>query len=345
MTSPWHVGVAGASGYTGGELIRLLAGHPQVRLTALAAGTQAGRRLGEVHPSLIALGSQTLLPTTPETFADCDVVFLALPHGQSAALAERLPAATRVIDLGADFRLADADAWTRFYGGAHAGTWTYGLPELPGARDRIAASERVANPGCYPTSVALSLAPLLRAQCVERDDIVVVAASGTSGAGRTPKESLLATEVMGAMSPYKVGGGHQHTPEMEQSLSGAAGAEVTLSFTPTLAPMSRGILATCTARLASGVTATQVRDALATAYALEDFVHVLPEGQWPTTAAVLGSNSAHLQVAIDEHAGRVIVVAAIDNLIKGAAGQAVQNLNLMAGWHESTGLSSLGVAP
>lgn len=345
MAAPVRVGIAGASGYTGGELIRLLSGHPQVDLTVVAAGTQAGRALAEVHPSLVGLGPRDLVPTTPDAFADCEVVFLALPHGQSAALAAHLPTHMRVVDLGADFRLADAQQWTRYYGGSHAGTWTYGLPELAGARAQIAASTRVANPGCYATAVALSLAPLMSAGCVTREDVVVVAASGTSGAGRTPKESLLASEVMGAMSPYKVGGVHQHTPEMEQTLTRAAGTPVTLSFTPTLAPMSRGILATSTARLSNDVTATQVRDALMTAYALEDFVHVLPEGQWPTTAAVLGSNSAHLQVAVDAHAGRVIVVAAIDNLLKGAAGQAVQNLNLMFGWHESTALSALGVAP
>ena len=339
MTS---VAVAGASGYAGGELLRYLAQHPHFDLTAACAAGRAGETLGAVHPGFAgsAWAGLVLEQATPQVLGDADLVFLALPHGESAALASALPASTRIVDLGADYRLSDADAWERFYGGPHAGTWTYGLPELPGARAAIAASDRVANPGCYPTSVALALAPL--ASVIDLDDIVVVAASGTTGAGRKASDSLLASNVMGSMSAYKVGGVHQHTPEMEQTLSRAAGgAPVRLSFTPLLAPMPRGIVATCTAPL---IGAPDVRAMMQEAYRDEPFVTVLPEGQWPQTSAVTGSNATHLQVAVDSHVGRVVVVAAIDNLGKGAAGQAIQNANLMFDFDEGAGLDAIGVA-
>ena len=337
--------VAGASGYAGGELLRLLASHPEIEPTVLAAGGRAGEPLGVVHPNLAQYADRMLVETTADSLASADVVFLALPHGESAALARQLPPDLPIIDLGADFRLADASAWERFYGGVHAGTWVYGLPELAGQRDLIAASRRIANPGCYPTSVAIALAPVLAAGLAGPDDIVVVAASGTSGAGRKASDTLLATQVMGSMSAYKVGGGHQHTPEMEQTLSDAAGSRVTLSFTPLLAPMPRGILATCTAPVADGVSAADVRAALDSAYEDEPFVQVLPEGIWPQTSSVGGSNCVHLQCAVDQHAGRVVVVSAIDNLGKGAAGQALQNANIVLGLPESLGLSMNGVAP
>jgi N-acetyl-gamma-glutamyl-phosphate reductase len=277
--------------------------------------------------------------------ADADIVFLALPHGESAALVAQLPADLPVVDLGADFRLRDPAAWARYYGGAHAGAWAYGMPELTGQREVIRASRRVANPGCYATAVTLALAPVLAAGLAGADDVVVVAASGTSGAGRKPSDALLATQVMGSMSAYKVGGVHQHTPEMEQSLGDVAGAAVKLSFTPLLAPMPRGIIATCTAVAAPGVDADAVRDALVSAYADEPFVHVLSPGAWPQTSSVAGSNAVHLQCAVDEHAGRIVVVSAIDNLGKGAAGQALQNANLILGLDERSGLSANGVAP
>lgn len=337
--------VAGASGYAGGELLRLLASHPEIEPTVLAAGGRAGEPLGAVHPNLAQYADRMLVETTADSLASADVVFLALPHGESAALARQLPPDLPIIDLGADFRLADASAWERFYGGVHAGTWVYGLPELAGQRDLIAASRRIANPGCYPTSVAIALAPVLAAGLAGPDDIVVVAASGTSGAGRKASDTLLATQVMGSMSAYKVGGGHQHTPEMEQTLSDAAGSRVTLSFTPLLAPMPRGILATCTAPVADGVSAADVCAALDSAYEDEPFVQVLPEGIWPQTSSVGGSNCVHLQCAVDQHAGRVVVVSAIDNLGKGAAGQALQNANIVLGLPESLGLSMNGVAP
>ncbi|SDZ31837.1 N-acetyl-gamma-glutamyl-phosphate reductase [Micromonospora pattaloongensis] len=333
-----RVAVAGASGYAGGELLRLIAGHPELDLVAATAHSRAGAPVAAVHPQLVGL-DLVLGATEPAAFADADLVFLALPHGESAALAAALPAGTKVVDLGADHRLRDADAWTRYYGGAHAGAWTYGLPELPGQRAAIAGAQRVAATGCYAVATILALAPLIAAGVVEPDDVVVVAASGTSGAGRSPKVNLLGSEVMGDLSPYKVGA-HQHVPEIKQA-SGAA----TLSFTPVLAPMPRGILATVTARPTGSAPADAARAALTGAYADAPFVHVLPEGAWPHTAATLGSNACHLQVATDVDSGRVIVVSAIDNLGKGAAGQAVQCANIMLGLPETTGLSVYGVAP
>ncbi|WBB71508.1 N-acetyl-gamma-glutamyl-phosphate reductase [Micromonospora sp. WMMD1128] len=330
-----RVAVAGASGYAGGELLRLLAGHPEFELVAATAHSQAGQPVAAVHPQLAGL-DLVLGATDPAALADADLVFLALPHGQSAALAAALPDTVKVVDLGADHRLHDADAWSRYYGGAHAGAWAYGLPELPGARGGIAAARRVANTGCYAVATTLALAPLIAAGAVRPDDVVVVAASGTSGAGRAAKAHLLGSEVMGDLSPYKVGA-HQHVPEIKQA-TGATG----LSFTPVLAPMPRGILATVTA-LPTGDA--DPRAVLAAAYADEPFVHLLPDGSWPHTAATAGSNACHLQTTVDVDSGRVIVVSAIDNLGKGAAGQAVQNANLMAGLPETTGLSVFGVAP
>ncbi|HVE97652.1 MAG TPA: N-acetyl-gamma-glutamyl-phosphate reductase [Mycobacteriales bacterium] len=343
--------VAGASGYAGGELIRLLSTHPDLTPGALAAGTQAGMRLGDVHPHLVALADVVLEATEPARLAEADVVFLALPHGESARLlpALRAAGAPRVVDLGADFRLRHAADWTRWYGGTHPapgelGHWPYGVPELPGARARIAGARGVASAGCYPTAVTLALAPLLAAGLVEPTDLVVVAASGTSGAGRSASARLLGSEVMGDVSAYKVAT-HQHTPEITQALADLAPGEVTLSFTTLLAPMPRGILATCTARLVPGVDEAALRDALMAAYGAEPFVHLLPRGRWPRTAATVGGSSCHLQVAADQDAGRAVVVAAIDNLGKGAAGQAVQCANLMLGLPEAAGLRADGVAP
>jgi N-acetyl-gamma-glutamyl-phosphate reductase len=356
-----RVAVAGASGYAGGELLRLLAGHPDLELGPVTADSNAGRLVGEVHPHLAGVPSLAGRGfDTDEALAGCgcDLVFLALPAGSSPRLAGDLGQGVRIVDLGPDFRLADAAAWARHYPGPHAGRWATGLPELPGAREQIQAATRVAVPGCYATAAIVALAPLLAAGLIEPQDIVIVAASGTSGAGRVPKPELLGSEVMGAVSAYQAGGTHRHTPEIEQAFAEAAGgavpagragqAGVTVSFTPVLAPMPRGILATCTARLASGPGGpgtAPLRDALARAYAGEPFVCVLPEGRWPTTAAVAGSNGAHLQAGADTRAGRAIVVAAIDNLGKGAAGQAIQNANLMLGLPETAGLTAYGVSP
>jgi N-acetyl-gamma-glutamyl-phosphate reductase len=356
-----RVAVAGASGYAGGELLRLLAGHPDLEIAAVSAGSSAGKPITSIHPNLTghpAFDGKNFTTTTAEALGDAELVFMALPHGESATLAAQLPGA-RIVDLSADFRLGDEAAWHQFYGDvSYAGRWAYGLPELPSApgegstREKIAAARTVAAPGCYATTSILALAPLLAAGLVEPDDIVIVAASGTSGAGRSPRADLLGSEVMGSMSAYKAGGTHRHTPEIEQALSEVlpAPGAVTISFTPTLAPMPRGILATSTARLApavaaSGDAAGALRAAFAAAYGASPFVHLLPEGQWPATAAVYGSNGAHVQVAADLHAGRAVVISTTDNLGKGAAGQAVQVANLMLGLPETAGLTTHGVAP
>ncbi|CAM5744707.1 N-acetyl-gamma-glutamyl-phosphate reductase [Streptomyces hirsutus] len=343
-----RVAVAGASGYAGGELLRLLLAHPGVEIGALTGNSNAGQRLGSLQPHLVPLADRVLEPTTAEVLAGQgrrhDVVFLALPHGQSAAVAEQLGPEVLVVDMGADHRLADAADWERYYGSPHAGTWPYGLPELPGGRAALEGSKRIAVPGCYPTAVSLALVPAYTAGLAEAE-AVIVAASGTSGAGKAAKPHLLGSEVMGSMSPYGVGGVHRHTPEMIQNLSAAAGERVSVSFTPTLAPMPRGILATCTAKARPGVTAGSVRTAYEKAFADEPFVRLLPEGQWPATASVHGSNAVQIQVAYDEAAGRIIAISAIDNLTKGTAGGALQSMNIALGLDESTGLTTIGVAP
>ena len=340
----WTVGVTGATGYAGGEVCRLLAGHPDLRLTGVHAGSSAGRRLGELQPHLLPFAGMEVQPSDADSLAGYDVVVLALPHGESAAIAALLPDDVLVIDCGADHRLNDPAAWARWYGGAHPGSWPYGLPELPGLREELRGARRIAVPGCYPTSVALAMAPALAAGLVE-PEVVVVAASGTSGAGKSAKPHLLGSEVMGSVSAYGVGGAHRHTPEMVQSLSSAAGTEVTVSFTPTLVPMTRGILATCSAKLIPGTDADAARAAYEKAYADEPFVHLLPEGLWPTTAQVLGANTVALQVAVDPDAGRLVVVAAVDNLTKGTGGAAIQCANIALGLPETTGLPLVGVAP
>ncbi|WP_010524252.1 N-acetyl-gamma-glutamyl-phosphate reductase [Nesterenkonia sp. F] len=341
----YRVAVSGASGYAGGEVLRLLAAHPEVEVGAVTAHSSAGERLGAVQPHLHSLADRTIEDTAAEVLAGHDVVFLALPHGASGEIAAQLGEEVLVIDAAADHRLESSADWDAFYDGAHQGTWPYGLPELPGGRERLRGTRRVAVPGCYPTTILLGLAPAMASGLVERDDVVIVAATGTSGAGKSLKPHLLASEVSGGMSPYGVGGVHRHTPEIEQGLRAAAGAEVQVSFTPTLAPMSRGILATSTAKLAPGTTAEQLRAAYAAQYDAEPFVHLLPEGQWPATKQVVGSNHITVQLTVDEHAGRAVVVSASDNLTKGTAGGAVQSMNLALGLDETTGLDMMGVAP
>ncbi|HEY2042086.1 MAG TPA: N-acetyl-gamma-glutamyl-phosphate reductase [Jatrophihabitans sp.] len=334
------VAVAGASGYAGGELLRLLSNHPDLQVSTAAAHGNAGAPVTEVHPNLVGYADLRFSDTDAASLSGADLVFLALPHGASAALVAELPATCKVVDLGADFRLRDPEAWQRYYGGPHAGTWTYGLPELPGQRAAIAVSDRVANTGCYAVAVIAALAPLIAAEVIEVEDVVVVASSGTSGAGRAAKVNLLGSEVIGDLVGYRVGA-HQHVPEILQ----ATGAK-SVSMTPVLAPMPRGILAVVTARPARrGLTAADLQDVLHAAYDSEAFVHVLPGGRQPHTAATFGSNSVQLQATIDINSGRVIVTSAIDNLGKGAAGQALQNANIMLGLDESTGLSVNGVAP
>ncbi|MDT7725317.1 MAG: N-acetyl-gamma-glutamyl-phosphate reductase [Actinomycetota bacterium] len=338
------IAIAGASGYAGGELLRLLLTHPEVEIGALTAASSAGTPLGQHQPHLVPLAGRLLLETTAETLAGHDVVFLALPHGHSAEIAAQLGPDVLVVDLGADHRLADPADWQRWYGGQHAGNWPYGLPELPGARAKLAGTKRIAVPGCFPTGGSLALAPAL-AEGLITTDVNVVAVTGTSGAGKSLKTNLLGSEVMGSASAYGVGGAHRHTPEFAQNLGAVAGERVTVSFTPVLAPMPRGILTTASAPLTPGVDAAAVRAAYEKAYDAEPFVQLLPEGAWPSTAATLGSNNVQLQVTVDADAGRLIVIAAIDNLTKGTAGGAVQSMNIALGFDETTGLSTVGVAP
>ncbi|MFC7343427.1 N-acetyl-gamma-glutamyl-phosphate reductase [Saccharopolyspora griseoalba] len=339
-----RVAVAGASGYAGGELLRLLVAHPEVEIGALTAGGNAGSLLGQHHPNLLPLAERELVETTADQLRGHDVVFLALPHGHSAAIAAELGEQTVVIDCGADHRLDDPADWERWYGGEHPGTWPYGVPELPGARERLRGSNRVAVAGCFPTVSSLALVPAVASGLVD-PEVVVTAVTGTSGAGRALKPHLLSAEVMGSASVYGVGGAHRHTPEMIQNLSAAAGQPVKVNFTPVLAPMARGILATCSAPLRKGTDAAAARKVYLDAYDGEPFVHVLPEGTWPQTSATLGANTVHLQVAVDADAGRMIVVGAEDNLTKGTAGGAVQCMNLAAGLPETTGLPTAGIAP
>jgi N-acetyl-gamma-glutamyl-phosphate reductase len=341
------VAVAGASGYAGGEILRLLLGHPAYadgRLTigALTAAGSAGTALAEHHPHLPPLAGRVLETTDANALTGHDMVFLALPHGHSAALAEQLASDTVIVDCGADFRLTESAAWERFYGSAHAGSWPYGLPELPGARDRLRGATRIAVPGCYPTAALLALWPAVAEDLVE-PAVTVVAVSGTSGAGRTAKTDLLGSEVIGSARAYNIGGKHRHTPEIAQGLKAVTHKDVTVSFTPVLIPTSRGILATCTARTTTPLS--ELRAAYEKAYDGEPFVYLLPEGQLPKTGAVIGSNAAQLAVAVDEDAGTFIAIAAIDNLVKGTGGAAVQSMNLALGWQETEGLSIVGVAP
>ena len=338
------VAVAGASGYAGGEVLRLLLGHPGVEIGALTGGSNAGENFGRLQPHLLPLADRVLEPTTVEVLAGHDVVFLGLPHGQSAAIAAARPENVVVIDCGADFRLTDPAVWEKFYGSPHAGSWPYGLPELPGQRAELDGASRIAVPGCYPTVSTLTIAPAVAAGLVE-PDITVVAASGTSGAGKAAKTNLLGSEVMGNVSAYGVGGVHRHTPEIAQNLGRVTDGEVTVSFTPLLVPMPRGILATVSAPLKGNVTAEQARDAYVQAYADEQFVHVLPEGVWPQTQSVLGSNAVHVQVTVDVEARRLVAVGVVDNLAKGTAGAAVQCMNIALGLPEATGLTTVGLAP
>ncbi|RWZ55434.1 N-acetyl-gamma-glutamyl-phosphate reductase [Labedella populi] len=346
----YSVAVAGASGYAGGELLRLLDAHPEFEIRTVTAHSNAGQRLGSVQPHLRSLADRVLVETTPDTLAGHDVVFLALPHGASGAVTADLDESTLVVDCGADHRLVNDNDWAAFYGGEYFGAWDYGVPELPieagrKQRDRLVGATRIAAPGCNASTVALSLAPGIAAGVIESTDIVSVLAVGPSGAGKNLKLNLLASEILGSANPYAVGGTHRHIPEIAQSLRAAGAADVSISFTPVLVPMSRGILATSTARIVPGTSAAEVRAAWENTYAGERFVELLPEGEFPRTADVLGGNVALLGLAVDEAAGRVVVVAAVDNLTKGTAGAAIQSANIALGIDESTGLSVNGVAP
>lgn len=345
-----RVAVAGASGYAGGEVLRLLAGHPDVEIGAVTAHANAGDVLGRHQPHLRTLADRVLVDTTAEALAGHDVVVLALPHGASGAIAAQLGDDVLVLDCGADHRLVDPAAWEAFYGSPHAGTWPYGMPELvlPGGRrqrDALVGARRVAVPGCNVTAVTLGIQPGVAAGLVDATDLVAVLAVGYSGAGKAAKPHLLASEGLGSAAPYAVGGTHRHIPEIEQNLRAAGASEVRVSFTPVLVPMSRGILATTTAPLVPGADPDAVRSAWAQAYAGEPFVELLPEGQWPTSAATVGANTALVQVAVDARANRVVTVCALDNLVKGTAGAAVQSMNLALGLPETAGLTTTAVAP
>ena len=341
------VAIAGASGYAGGEILRLVLGHPayadgSLTIGALTAAASAGTTLAQHHPHLLPLAARVLEPTDPDILAGHDVVFLALPHGNSADLADKLGPDTVVIDCGADFRLTDAGDWKRFYGSDHAGSWPYGLPELPGAREKLRGATRIAVPGCYPTAALLALLPAVAADLIE-PAVTVVAVSGTSGAGRAANVDLLASEVIGSARAYNIAGVHRHTPEIAQGLRAVTDRPVTVSFTPVLIPTARGILATCIAP--TSASQSEIRSAYEKAYSDEPFVYLLPEGQLPRTGSVVGSNAAQLAVAVDADAGVLVAVCAIDNLVKGTAGAAVQSMNLALGLPEAQGLSTVGVAP
>ena len=387
----YRVGVAGASGFAGGEFLRLAAQHPNLAVEAVTAHSHAGAVVTDVHPSLQSMAGVRFTATSPEAFAGLDAVVLALPHqtsGEFAALLESQPGSDQqvVIDLGADHRLVDANAWERFYGSPYSGAWDYGLPELimgraerangavpaQAQRDILRHSRRIAVPGCNVAAVTLGLQPGFADGVLDPGGIVAVLVNGYSGAGRTLKPHLLAAGALGSATPYAVGGVHRHIPEIQQNLAVAAGGylppqslepyeagEFRISFTPTLAPMSRGILAVATAPLSAawqvmleadstdGKSQTQrwLREVWESAYANEPFIRVLPEGQWPATGNVAGGNGAQVQVIFDQSAGRVVTVTAIDNLVKGTAGTAIQALNLALGLAETTGLELNGVAP
>jgi N-acetyl-gamma-glutamyl-phosphate reductase len=345
----YSVAVAGASGYAGGELLRLLSSHPDFDVTTVTAHSNAGQSLVGVQPHLRSLSHLTLVDTTPENLAGHDIVFLALPHGKSGELTSHLSADTLVIDCGADHRLTDPADWDAFYGGEFFGAWDYGVPELFTAggkqRDTLIGSRRIAAPGCNASTVALALAPGIHAGVIEEKDLVAVLAVGPSGAGKSLKVPNLASEILGSANPYAVGGKHRHIPEIVQGLKSAGATAPTISFTPVIVPMSRGILATATARIVPGTSAQTVRQAWEDAYANEPFVHLLPEGQMPRSGDVIGSNTALIGLAVDEAAGRVVVIAAVDNLMKGTAGAAIQSANIALGLEETTGLPVDGVAP
>jgi len=345
----YSVAVSGASGYAGGEILRLLAAHPDIEIRTVTAHSNAGQPLIEQQPHLRSLAHLTLQATTPEILAGHDIVFLALPHGQSGQYTDALGDVPLVIDAGADHRLTSVDAWDAFYGGDFHEPWTYGVPELlvQGAKQRVhlAGATRIAAPGCNASTVALSLAPGVAAGVIDPSDIGSVLAVGPSGAGKSLKTNLLASEILGSANPYAVGGTHRHIPEIRQALSAAGGDDIRISFTPVLVPMSRGILATSTAPLLADVTDAEIRAAWEDAYRDETFVQLLPAGHFPRTADVLGANTALMGLAIDRSANRVVVVTAVDNLVKGTAGAAIQSMNIALGLPEDRGLSVNGVAP
>ena len=342
-----RIGILGASGYTGGELLRLLAGHDDMTVAMLSAARRAGRSLAEVFPHLAAMQAPDLISIDAFDYAALDAVFCCLPQGTTQEVIAGLPTHLKIVDLSADFRLGDPDLYAEWYGHEHRavelqGEAVYGLTELK--RDAVAAARLVANPGCYPTGPQLALAPILETGRIEAEDIIIDAKSGVSGAGREPRQGMLFSEVGEGVHAYGVAK-HRHLPEIEQGLSEAAGAPVSISFTPHLIPMNRGILSTIYVRLAAGATLEDVRAILAERYADEPFVHLVAEGISPATRDVRGSNHCLIGVFADRLKGRIILLTALDNLVKGASGQALQNMNLMCGLPETSGLEQLSLFP
>jgi N-acetyl-gamma-glutamyl-phosphate reductase len=349
MTSnqPLRAAVLGASGYTGADLIRLAARHPYIEITALIAKGHAGQTLAQVFPHLSSLDLPNLVTSDKVDWDSVDVAFCGLPHGTAHAEIAKLPDRVKVIDMSADFRLRDLGTYAEWYGGEHSAPEllkgaVYGLTEH--YRDQIKSARLVACPGCYPTAVLLALLPLLKGGHIAPEDIIIDAKSGVSGAGRSLKQNILFSEAGEGLSPYGIGS-HRHVPEIEQELGAVAGAPVTVNFTPHLVPMTRGELCTSYVRLGGKTTAADLRQALDTAYAESPFVRVVEEGVIPATQHVRGSNYCHIGVFADRIPGRAIVVSAIDNLVKGSAGQALQNFNLMHGLDETTALEQLPLFP
>lgn len=343
------VAVAGATGYAGGEILRLLLNHPRyldgtIRIGALTGNSNAGQSAAVVLPHLPQLADKTIEETTTEVLSGHDVVFLGLPHGFSAEIGAALPESALVLDCAADFRLRNADDWKKYYGSEHAGSWPYGIPELPGHREQIAAARRIAVPGCFPTGATLAALPAV-AEGLVIPNLNVVSVTGVSGAGKKANVDLLGSETMGSLKAYNTAGKHRHTPEMVQNLSEVTDEKVTVSFTPVLAPLPRGILTTITAPLNGDVTEEAARAAYAEVYAYEPFMYLLPQGIQPQTQNVVGSNMCYMQVEVDEGAGVLVITSAIDNLTKGTGGAAVQCMNIALGFEETDGLPRAAVAP
>jgi N-acetyl-gamma-glutamyl-phosphate reductase len=329
--------VIGASGYAGGQLLRLIHAHPKLKFKSAIAHSKANTSIVAEHPFLVGKYDQNFEEFSAEKIAETDFVFIALPHGESAGLISQLKPGTKIVDLGADFRLKDSGKWAKYYSGEHAGSWTYGLPEVENNVENISKSSKVANPGCYATAIALAFAPLIKHDLIDQKYMTVVAASGTTGAGKKPAQSLLASEVMGSLSNYKLNGTHQHIPEIEQALSQISGFELSLSFNPILAPMPRGILANCISLLKKPMTISEVSKLFSEYYKNQPFVQI-QQGTTLQTSSVIDTNNCTLQISIDQKTNQITVVSVLDNLIKGASGQAIQNMNLMCGWDQTLGL-------
>lgn len=333
--NPMKASVVGASGYTGGELLNFLYDHPFFQLHHIAAGSNAGEKIVELHPHLSKFGLQVFESVDHAKLNESDLVFIALPHGESSKLVPRIDEDVKIVDLGADFRLSDKDQWAKFYSGEYAGQWIYGLPELVDKKV-ISSAQKVANPGCYATAISLAIAPAL--DFIDKEDIVVVASSGTTGAGRNAKVNLPESKFIDNLTSYKFGGIHQHTPEIEQTLSQITNSKVKISFTPVLASLPRGILATVTAKVTKPLSYQQMRAEFSEFYKDSKFIQILDEPELPDTSSVLGTNNVKMQLSFDSHVNRLVVSTSLDNLTKGAATQAIQNANLMCGFAEDAGL-------